>query len=214
MWISCTEHTPRFGHTVALHPSPERSSRRPKSCSLLVMQVLLCQPRVDFSMNRAHQLTDAEDSQAGRWGCFGNPKAPHLSLLCGWFPQGSSPSVTSHVCSFQGFRCSLPIPVHLTMLQELLEEVSWGTKGNGESQPAPRVTGGWRVARYCCFHPARLGAVQKWDMMCPKVTWQMSPKSRLDPTAFIPSPRHLRPPLHIAVGSHGPHGRRAGSFSL
>lgn len=95
-------------------------------------------------------------------------------------------------------------PSHLTMVQELLEEISWGTKGNGDSQPVPRATGGWRAARYCCFHPSRLGAVQKWGMMCQKVTWQMSPKSGLDPTAFIPSPRHLRSPLHIAVGSHGP----------
>lgn len=147
-------------------------------------------------------------------GLFLGIQRPPISHLCGWFPQGSSPSVTSHVCPFQGVRCFQPIPVHLTTLQELLEEISWWTKGNGESQPVPRVAGEWRAARYCCFHPARLGAVQKWDTMCPCVTWQMSPKSALDPTAFIPSPRHLRPPLHIAVGSHGPCGRGTGSFSL
>jgi len=45
------------------------------------MQALLPQPWVDCCVNRAHQLTDAEESQAGRWGCLGNSKASYLSLL-------------------------------------------------------------------------------------------------------------------------------------
>lgn len=83
------------------------------------------------------------------------------------------------------------------MLQEVLQEIGWGTKGDGESQPVPRVTGGCMVS---LLSSSRLGAVQKWDMMCPRATWQMSPKSGLDPTTFIPSPGHLRTPLNIAVG--------------
>lgn len=118
----------RFGHTVLL-----QLCRRPRNCSLLVMQMLLCQSLVDFSINRAHQLTDTEESWAGRWRCVGNPKSPKL-----W--------VNSHTCPMQGTRCSLFIPVHHTTLYNLLQEVSWGTKGNEESQPVPRAN--MRVESY------------------------------------------------------------------
>lgn len=36
--------------------------------------------------------------------------------------------------------CSLPIPVHLTLLREPLEELRW-IKGNGELGHVPGVTG-------------------------------------------------------------------------
>lgn len=163
-------------------------------------------------MNRAHQLTDAEDRQAGRWGCFGNPKAPHLSSM--WL---FSPRILT-LCDLPCV--SLPggqvLPTHSCPSHhtpgapgrdKLGDQRQWGVAACPKSS---------RRVESCTV--LLLSSSKAWG--CAEVghdvsmCYMMSPKSALDPTAFIPSPRHLRPPLHVAVGSHGPRGRRTGSFSL
>lgn len=143
VWSSCPEHPPWFSHTTVLHSSPKCSCRRPQSCSLPVMQMLL-RGQLCYSIRWTSPGAELTSSQTqGRAG--------------------------------QGSRVAL-------------------------RTQRPLISAIFKLGFPRDPHPARHGAAQKWDKMCPETTWQRSSKPGLDPTTFISSPRHLVPPLHTAVG--------------